>query len=57
MLIELKYNGIIIDNSWVSFSAHVAMFVSLQPQTIKINPPDPASGAGQAAQKSACCGS
>lgn len=31
--------------------------VSLQPATLKINQPDQAGGAGQAAQKSACCGS
>ncbi|CAI0472598.1 unnamed protein product [Linum tenue] len=28
-----------------------------EPQTIKINQPDQAGGASQAAQKSACCGS
>lgn len=28
-----------------------------QPTAIKINPADPSAGAGQLAQRSACCGS
>ena len=32
-------------------------FLWLQPSTIKINQPDQGAGAGQAAQRSACCGS
>jgi len=28
-----------------------------QPQTLRVNQPDPAAGTGQLAQKSACCGS
>jgi len=36
---------------------NVFLWLSLQPTTIRINQPDQAAGAGQAAQKSACCGS